>query len=172
MHLLGELWRFEVSPWELVLRGTLMYWFLFVLFRFVLRRDVGSLGIADVLLVVLIADASQNAMAGGYETVGEGVLLVLVLAGWNLLLDWASFRFEAVRRFTEPPRLELIRRGRVRHDNLRRQLMPLEELRSQLRRHGIEHLGEVQAAYMEPDGEISVIRREAGRHDEPRRAHS
>ena len=58
--------RFEMNPWELVLRGTLMYWFIYLLFRFVLRRDVGSIAIADILLLVLIADASQNALAGGY----------------------------------------------------------------------------------------------------------
>ena len=54
---LASLFSFHVSPLELVVRGSLIYWFLFLLFRFVLRRDVGSVGIADVLLVVLIADA-------------------------------------------------------------------------------------------------------------------
>ena len=53
-----------VSPLELMLRGTLMYWFLFIVFRFVLRRDVGSLGISDFLFVVrreLITDEALNA---------------------------------------------------------------------------------------------------------------
>jgi uncharacterized membrane protein YcaP (DUF421 family) len=45
-----DLFQFTVSPLELMLRGTVVYWFLFALFRFVLRRDVGALGIADVLL--------------------------------------------------------------------------------------------------------------------------
>ena len=67
-----------MNPLELVVRGTAMYWVLFLLFRFVLRRDVGSIAIADVLLLVL-ADASQNAMAGGYETVSDGVELMAAL---------------------------------------------------------------------------------------------
>jgi hypothetical protein len=54
-----------------------MYWPLFLLFRFFLRRDVGALGIADVLLLVLIAGASQNAMSGGYESIADGCLLAL-----------------------------------------------------------------------------------------------
>ena len=74
--MVADLLRFHVSPAEIALRGTAVYWFLFLLFRFVLRRGVGSLAITDILLLVLIADASQNAMAGGYDTVAEGALLV------------------------------------------------------------------------------------------------
>jgi len=54
---LSDLFAFHVSPVELIVRGTLMYWFLFLIFRFVLRRDAGAVGIADMLLVVLVADA-------------------------------------------------------------------------------------------------------------------
>ena len=80
---MSELFRFGVDPWELVLRGSAMYWFLFLLFRLVLRRDAGSIAIADILLLVLIADASQNAMAGGYDHVADGMVLVATIAAWN-----------------------------------------------------------------------------------------
>jgi len=155
--MMDSLFAFNVSPLELVVRGTLIYWFLFLLFRFVLRRDVGSVGIADVLLVVLIADASQNAMAGGYETVAEGGVLVLTLMGWNWLLDWATFRFDAVRRFAEPPPLLLVRHGRVLHRNLRQEFLTMDDLQSQLRQSGVGNLAEVRAAFMESDGRFSVI---------------
>ncbi len=59
-----ELFRFHLNPLELILRGSVVYWLLFLIFRFVLRRDAGSMGIADILLLVVIADASQNEMAG------------------------------------------------------------------------------------------------------------
>ncbi|NKI94634.1 YetF domain-containing protein [Rhizobacter sp. SG703] len=155
-----DLFSFHVSPLELVVRGTLIYWFLFLMFRFVLRRDVGSVGIADVLLVVLIADASQNAMAGGYETVAEGCVLVLTLMGWNWALDWASYRFDSVRRFAEPPPLLLVRHGRVLHRNLRQEFLTLDDLQSQLRQNGVSNLAEVRTAFMESDGRFSVITRD------------
>lgn len=153
-----ELLRFDVSPLELVLRGSAMYWLLFLLFRFVLRRDAGSIGIADILLLVLIADASQNAMAGGYTTLAEGALLVATLAGWNWLLDWAGYRFNAVRRFVEPPPVVLVRHGRLMRRNMRTELITVPELMASLRAHGIDKLAEVKVARMEPDGGISVIR--------------
>ncbi|MES2958155.1 MAG: YetF domain-containing protein [Pseudomonadota bacterium] len=151
--------HFSVDPLELVLRGSVVYWFLFLLFRFVLRRDAGSLGIADILLLVLIADASQNAMSGGYETVADGFVLVATLAGWNWLLDWASYRFHAVRRFAEPLPLVLVRRGRIVARNLRREYVTVPELMASLREQGIDKLADVKMARMEPDGAISIIRR-------------
>jgi uncharacterized membrane protein YcaP (DUF421 family) len=64
-----SLFTFSVAPLELVIRGSAVYWFLFLVFRLVLRRDVGAIGIADVLLLVLVADAAQNAMAGDYRSI-------------------------------------------------------------------------------------------------------
>lgn len=105
------LFGLSMPVFELVLRGSAVYWFLFVVFRFVIRRDVGSVGLADVLIIVLVADASQNAMAGEYTTITEGLILISTLIGWNILLDWLAFRFHWIRRFAEPSTMLLVRNG-------------------------------------------------------------
>jgi uncharacterized membrane protein YcaP (DUF421 family) len=156
--LLDSIFRFELSPWELILRGSLIYWFLFLLLRFVLRRDSGSLGIADILLVVLIADAAQNGMAGEYKSVGEAVVLIGTIAGWNYWMDWMSFRFSWFAHFSEAPPVILIRHGRLLRRNLRREMITEEELGSQLRQNGVEGINDVKQAMLEPDGHLSVIR--------------
>lgn len=153
---------FSVSPWEMVLRGTTVYWFLFLLFRFVLRRDTGSIGLADILVVVLIADAAQNAMAGEYHGVADGMLLIATIGGWNYWFDWMSYRFPWFARFAEPRTVLLIRHGTVFRENLARQLLTMDELTSQLREQGIEHISEVKKCYLETDGSISVIRYKSG----------
>lgn len=155
----GELFRFSLSPAEIVVRGSAMYWFLFFIFRFVVRRDVGAVGIADLLILVIVADASQNAMAGEYRSVSDGMLLVATLIGWNLLLDWLSFRFETFRRFADPPPIMLIKEGRLQKRNMRRELITDEELESRLREQGVESVEDVRYAYMESDGHISVVKK-------------
>jgi len=155
---LQALFGFSVSPLELVLRGSVMYWLLFLLFRLVLRRDVGAIGIADVLLLVLIADASQNAMAGGYESITDGCVLVLTIAGWNYLMDWSSFHSPWLRKLVEPPPLLLVKNGQLQRRNMRRELITSEELWGKLRIQGVKDLAEVQSAFIESDGEISVLR--------------
>jgi uncharacterized membrane protein YcaP (DUF421 family) len=154
----ADLFEVHVPVQELVLRGTLVYWLLFLIFRFLLRRDVGAVGIADILLLVIVADAAQNAMSGGYETFSEGAILVLTIVGWNWTLDVLSYRFSAIRRFTTPARLVLIKQGVVQRRNLRREYITLEELNEKLREQGIEKVAEVKAAFLEGDGRISVIR--------------
>ena len=157
---LSSIFEITVHPVELVVRGTIVYWFLFLLLRFVLRRDVGSIGLADILLLVIIADAAQNAMSGGYTSVTEGVILVSTIAGWNWLLDMAAFRFERVRRLLEPRPIALVREGKAMRRNLRREMITDDELMAKLRQHGLDKLEDVKLATMESDGEISVIPRE------------
>ena len=156
--MLADLFAIHVSVPELVLRGTLVYWLLFVIFRFILRRDVGAVGIADILLLVIVADAAQNAMSGGYDTVAEGAILVSTIIGWNWLLDFLSYYSPAVRRFSAPQRLLLVQRGVLQRRNLRREYITLEELHARLREAGVEKLAEVKHAWLEADGQISVIR--------------
>jgi uncharacterized membrane protein YcaP (DUF421 family) len=157
---LGDLFAIHVSVLELVLRGTLVYWLLFAIFRFILRRDVGAVGIADILLLVIVADAAQNAMSGGYQTFAEGAILVSTIVGWNWLLDVLSWRFALVRRFATPARLTLVRDGVMQRRNMRREYITREELEEKLREQGIAKMSDVKMAYLEGDGQISVIKRE------------
>lgn len=158
-----ELFSISVAPLELVLRGTLVYWFVFLLFRFVLRRETGSIGLPDILLLVLIADAAQNAMASGYTSVSEGVVLIVTIAGWSWLMDWAAYHFPMLRPLIEPPSRVLVRHGRLVRRNLRRELITVPELMALLREQGVDRLVDVAYARLESDGEISVIRRHSPR---------
>ncbi|HEV7632577.1 MAG TPA: YetF domain-containing protein [Steroidobacteraceae bacterium] len=158
---LHELFAVHVSPVEIVLRGSVIYWFLFLVFRFLLRRDVASLGIADVLLLVIVADASQNAMAGDYHTVSEGLILLSTIFGWNMLLDALAYRYKWAMKFTTPQTLLLIRHGKFIQKNLRKEMLTPDEVMSKLREQGVIHLRDVRHAYMESDGHISVVRNDS-----------
>ena len=155
------MFAFSVSPLELFVRGTAIYWFLLITFRTILQRDLGTVGIADVLLLVLIADASQNAMAGEYKSIADGVVLVSTLMGWNVLFDVLTFHFPRLRRLLQPPALKLVHDGRPLHRNLRREHVTMDELMAKLREHGLTELSQVHEAFMESDGTITVISRDA-----------
>ncbi len=158
---MSGLFTFSMSPLELVIRGSLMYVGLVLVMRFLLRRDIGSLSMPDVLFVVLVADASQNAMAGEYKSVADGLVLVGTLVAWNLALDWLSFRSARFRRFIEPRALPLIVDGKWLRQNLKKEWITTEEVLSKLREAGIEDINMVHKAVLEPGGELGVIRRDA-----------
>jgi uncharacterized membrane protein YcaP (DUF421 family) len=142
---------------EIVVRGTLVYLALLLLLRLA-RRQAGAISTADVLLLVLIADAAQGAMAGDTTSVADGVLLVATILGWSYAIDWLGYRYGRVGRFLHPPPTPLIANGRINQRVLRHELLTREELMSELRTQGVERIADVKRAYVEGDGQVTVIR--------------
>lgn len=145
---------------EIILRGTIVYLALFALLRIILKRESGGLGVTDILVIVLIADAAQNAMANGYQSIPEGIILVATIIFWSYALDWLAYHSPRFARLIQPTPLLLIEDGHLLRRNMRRELITEEDLLSSLRHQGIEDASQVQRAYMEADGRISVIRRD------------
>lgn len=154
----------DVPLFEIILRGSVMYISLFVLLRIVLKRQTGSLGMTDLLLITLIADASQNAMAGQYSSLPAGIVLVSTIIFWSYTLDWLGYKLPWFGRLIEPPPLPLIKNGKLLRRNMRRELITEDELMSQLREQGLDDFEKVKAAYIESDGRISVVAQKQKRH--------
>lgn len=152
----------QVSPIEIIVRGSVMYLALVLLLRVVLKRESGAMGITDLLVVVLIADAAQNGMAAEYTSLPDGVLLVATIVLWAYGLDWLGYRIPSIQRLLHPRALPLIKDGRMLRRNMQKELITEEELISQLRLQGVDEVSQVKDAYMESDGRISVIEREGG----------
>jgi uncharacterized membrane protein YcaP (DUF421 family) len=154
---------------ELIVRGSITYLALFALLRLALKREAGAVGMTDLLVVVLIADAAQNAMADDYRSVSDGIVLVVTLVFWSLALNWLGFRVPAIQRLVHPPALPLVRDGRMLRRNMAQELITEDELMSQLRLQGVDDLSQVVSANMEGDGRISVIERNHEQHQSQER---
>jgi uncharacterized membrane protein YcaP (DUF421 family) len=144
---------------EIFIRGTLVYLAIFFLFRFAPRREAGSLSMTNLIVIVVIADAAQNAMSGEYHSVTDGLLLVATIIGWSILLDAAAYRWPKVAKIIKPPPRTLVRKGELHKRNLRRELITEDELREQLRERGTDRLSNVDIV-LEPNGSLSVHRRD------------
>lgn len=148
----------DESPLELVIRGTILYLAIFVLLRFGPRRQTGTVSRADLLVIVLIADAAQNGMAGQYLAVGDGVLLVATIVFWSSAMDWLAFHVRAVEWIVHPPPEPIIEDGRINKRNMRSELITMDELMTQLRLQGIEDVSQVRRAAVEGNGELTIVR--------------
>src|SRR5688572_32460143 len=107
---------------ETIIRGSATYLALFVLLR-LFRRQTGSLGPADLLVLLLIADASQNAMAGEYRAITDGLILVATIVAWEYILDWLSFYVPPLGKLIDRQPLTVIEDGKFNHEHLKRELM-------------------------------------------------
>jgi uncharacterized membrane protein YcaP (DUF421 family) len=153
----ASLFELNMSPLELIVRGTVTYWFIFALLRLAGRRDFGSVGMANILLLVMIADAAQNGMAGDYKTIAEGMVLIATLVFWSVFIDRLCYFVPAARVVLEANRLCLVKDGQMQKRGMRREYVTEDELMAELRKKGIDDIKMVRRAYMEEAGEISVL---------------
>lgn len=144
------------SVLEVVLRGTIMYLGMYLLLR-IFRRQAGSLGIADLLVIVVIADAAQNGMAGESKSVSESLILISTIVLWDWFFDWLGFKSKFFEKILDPEPLVLIQNGRILRRNLEKEMITEEELMSGLRQQGIENLSEVKQFSLESNGHFSLI---------------
>jgi len=142
---------------EVIARGTIMYLFLVLAMRFLLKRQGGEVNMADLVVVVAIVDGAQPAFSGDAQSITESALFVVTIMFWSWALNWLSFRFKSLRFLTGAPPMVLFENGRFERANMRRALMTREEFDQQLRESGVGSLDEVDRVVMEGDGEISVI---------------
>lgn len=149
----------QSSVLEVVLRGSIMWFGIFVLMR-VFRRQSGAVSMADLLVIVIIADAAQHGMAGEAKSITEALLLIGTIVFWDYLFDLLGFKSKLLSRILEPEKLILIKDGKIIRKNLDKEMLTEEELLSQLRQKGVENVSDVKECFLESNGKFSVITRE------------
>jgi uncharacterized membrane protein YcaP (DUF421 family) len=157
---LETLFRLDENALELFIRTTIIYLALVAALRVFGRREVGSLELPDLLMIVLIADGVQNGMAGDYTSISGALIVAGTLVGWNYVLSWLTYVSPAARSVILPSPLILVEDGRLNRKNMRREMVSTDELMSLLRTEGVEDPADVKRACLEPDGELSVIRKD------------
>ena len=141
---------------EILIRGTIMYVGMFAMLR-VFRRQAGAIGIADLLVIVVIADAAQNGMAGESRSITEALILIATIVAWDWIFDWLGFRSQFWKRVLQPSPLLLVEDGKVIRKHLDDELITESDLIGQLREHGVEDLSVVKKCYLESNGHFSVL---------------
>ena len=149
------------TPWlELVLRGTIIFFALLVLMRFVGQRESGGLGMSDLLVVVLVGAALGDTLTGGGDNIADGLVPVVTVMFWSVVMDALTYRWPRLTRLLKGRPRALIVDGRLDRSAMRREFISEDELLAQLRTHGLTEISQVRRAHLEANGEISVIPRD------------
>ena len=112
----------------------------------------------DLVLLLIIANAVQNAMVGPDTSLAGGLVAAGVLIGWHRLIDWWRVRSRGVAKLLAGEGIMLIHDGKVLQEHCVRAGITRDELRQALREHGVANVQDVMLAVLEPDGAISVVR--------------
>lgn len=144
----------------LIARGSIVYLALVVLIRVVGQRESGGLGLTDILVVVLVAEAAGAGLVGDANTIADGLVVVITMLFWSVVLDAVAYRWPRFAGLIKARPRPLISDGQFNRRLMRREFITEDEVLSRPRLHGISHPTVVARAYLEPNGMISIIPRE------------
>ena len=150
---------FELSMpgWEYLLRAVVVYVVLLAMIRISGKRTMGQFTPFDVLLIVLLGNAVQNALLGSDQSLIGGLLLAGVLIGLNWTTGFVASRSRHAEKIIEGVPVVLAKDGKVFEDVLRRELVSFNDFQEALRQSGEIQLHDVRWAILETDGRISVV---------------
>ena len=118
----------------------------------------------DLVLLLVISNAVQNAMNGGDNSLGGGLASAVTLVVLNWLVGWAVYRWPRLERLVQGRPVVIVTDGRLHVPAMRRELLTLSELRSALRKQGIMRVSDCKKVVLEPDGTLSAVRRDVEQH--------
>lgn len=142
---------------DIVMRTTAVYAVIVVGLRLSGKREIGQITVFDLAVLLLLANAVQNAMVGSDTSLAGGVVAAVVLLALSAIVVRARLHWPQFRRALEGSPTVLVLHGRPLPDHLRREGLDEETLEASIREHGIAQLQDVEMAVLEVDGTISVV---------------
>lgn len=142
---------------DIIIRSAAVYLFMLVALRIFGKKELSQLNTADVILILLISNAVQNAMVGSDSSLYGGLAAATVLFTINFTLKRLMFKYKKFSDFLQEKPEILIHNGTLEFKTLSKLNITSDELREAMREHGVEHFKDVKLAMLEIDGNISII---------------
>jgi uncharacterized membrane protein YcaP (DUF421 family) len=158
-----QLWTPELSPLEIVVRCTIVYLGALVLLRIAGRKELARYSPSDFLLILLLSQGLRQTLVGSDKSLTSGFVALATLLALNLVISWLSFGSRHLATLVRGCPKQLVSDGRPIEEALRRSRFTVEEIRSRLRRYGIDRLEWVDSAWLELDGNITFVLRAGAR---------
>jgi uncharacterized membrane protein YcaP (DUF421 family) len=147
----------NVNGFEIVARTLIIYASLLLALRVAGKREIGQMTAFDLVVILLISNAVQNAMVGSDVSVTGGLIAAGALIGVNYGVATARERVPLLREAVEGSPTIVVSDGKLLRQNIRREGLAEEEVLMAIREHGIDRIDEVRLAVLETDGSISVL---------------
>ncbi len=154
------MWTFNISLLEVALRTVIIYTVVLAGIRLTGKREVGQMASFELVLILLLANAVQNAMTGPDTSLTGGVVSACTLLVANAIVTRVSSHSRKLRTALEGTPTVLVLKGSVVKRNMDKEHIANEELEQALREHGISAFADVGIAMLEIDGSISVLRKD------------
>jgi uncharacterized membrane protein YcaP (DUF421 family) len=144
---------------DLVIRATVIFFFVLLVTRIAGKRELGTLEPFDLILLVVLGDLVQQGITQSDQSVTGTLIVISTMTLLSVGVSWASYRSRPIRRVTEGEPIVLVQDGRTIERNMRRERITREDIEQEARTAQIHSLADVQWAILEDNGHISCIPR-------------
>jgi uncharacterized membrane protein YcaP (DUF421 family) len=144
---------------EAVIRATLAYAFLLLLLRLAGKRTLAQVTTFDFVLLLIISEATQQALVDGDNSMINAAVVVTTLVGLNILLSVLKQRFKSVERVLDGLPLRLVQDGEAIQDRMDKERVDMEDVMDAARDAGLEKFEQIKHATLERNGKISIVPR-------------
>jgi uncharacterized membrane protein YcaP (DUF421 family) len=151
---------------EIVVRTTIVFFFVLLLTRAMGKKELSQLTAFELILLVTIGDLVQQGVTQEDQSLTGAVLAVGTLGLLIVLLSWLSYRWRAFRRLIRGMAVVVVRDGQPVENAMKLERLTIDDVIEGAREQGIDDLGKVRMAVLEPDGKLSFIRRD-GQEEQP-----
>lgn len=141
----------------IVLSSTCVYLFIVIAIRLVGKTEIAQLSVADLVFIMLLSNAVQNAMVGSDTSLLGGLVAAATLFAVNAVFKECMYRLPWFGKVMQGDSLMLVYQGKVNDANMRKARLTTNELFEAIREHGVAKISDVNLAVLEVDGNISVL---------------
>lgn len=142
---------------RIVLSTVIIYLFIIIAIRLFGKKELAQLSVIDLVFILLISNAVQNAMVLGDNSLIGGMIAAGTLFVVNYILKYLQYRFPQFSKALQGDAIMLVYKGKVIESHMRLAKITSNELLEAIREHGVQDVSEVDLAILEVDGNISVL---------------
>jgi uncharacterized membrane protein YcaP (DUF421 family) len=154
---MSDAFNLSMPWWEYLVRACIVYFVLLLMIRVSGKRSMGQFTSFDMLLIVLLGNAVQNALLGTDNSVTGGLILAATLIVLNWSVGYLAARSARAERVLEGEPVVLARDGHVFRDVLRRELVSRADFEKAMRENDCSEIDHVALAMLETNGHITIV---------------
>lgn len=141
-------------------RTVLLYFIIILCFRIMGKKEVGELGIIDLIVTILIAELSAICIENYNKSILISIIPMVSLVVLQISLSYLSLKSNKIRNVLDGKPSVIIKKGKVIFSEMSKLRYTLDDLISQLREKGVKSIEDVDYAILENSGTLSVFQKE------------
>jgi len=152
--------------WSLLIRTTVIYFVVFLIMRFMGKREIGKLSVLDLVISVMVAEIAVIVIEDTERSMWDGIVPMVMLLLIQVSTAMISMNNRKMRLLFDGKPSVIIAKGKINKEIMRKQRYNLDDLMLQLRENKITSVADVEFAILETSGKLSVIPKDRAEESE------